>query len=280
MNVTIIKIGGSIITHKHSGRPTLATGAVRRLARELVDLHRSNRLGPCILLHGAGSFGHPLVFRHKLNGRRLSRETISPVTQTIQRVNRLTSLLVEELLRAGLPRGSSLRGLPVVPLQTTSMVTGRDSQWKFLGKKILARLLRSGTIPVMSGQLVISDDGQSTVMSADRLMMILAKIFKTTRLIFCTDVDGVYKIFPPRVGESHIKKLDRPALMRLIHAPNNPRHIRTNVSEVDVTGAMTGKLREILNIKNATVAIVNGWKAGRLRSAFGSKPQGTMIRLK
>lgn len=264
MALTIIKLGGSIITHKHSGQPVLRLDVVRRLARELASLRRSGRLGRCILLHGAGSFGHPTVFRHRLDGRRLSGRTVLPVSQTIRLVDSLTELMTEQLLFAG---------LPVVPLHTTSIVTDRDNRWRFHGRKVIQQILRSGAIPMLSGQLVISDDGRSVVLSADRLAVIMAKLFRPTRIIFCTDVDGVYDHFPPRAGELPVARLDRLGFSKFIRA----RTVRPR--STDVAGSMVGKLRAIMPLTHGTIAIINGFRTGRLSSAFDRQPQGTVIRM-
>jgi isopentenyl phosphate kinase len=147
MALIIIKLGGSLITRKHSSRPMLRLDIVRQLARELARLRRSGHLDRCVILHGAGSFGHPFVFRYQLNGRRLSARTISPVSQTIRSVDSLTTLMTAQLVRAG---------LPIVPLQTTSVVTGRNNRWQFSGQKILQQILRAGGIPLLSGQLAVN----------------------------------------------------------------------------------------------------------------------------
>lgn len=264
MALTIIKLGGSIVTHKQSGHPVLRLDVVRRLARELAKLRRSGKIDHCVLLHGAGSFGHPTVFRYRLNGRRLSRQTIGMVGKTIRLVDSLTTQITEQLLDAD---------IPVIPLHTTSLVTGRDHRWNFHGKKIIQHILRSGAVPLLGGQLVLADDGRSVVLSADRLAVIIARLFRTTRIIFCTDVDGVYNHFPPRAGERAIARFDRRQLTTFIHDQTiRPR-------STDVTGSMVGKLRAITSLTHGTITIINGLRAGRLSSAIDAQPQGTIIRM-
>lgn len=260
----IIKLGGSLITHKHSGRPVLRLDIVRKLAHELVRLRRSGHLGQCIILHGASSFGHPLVFSHRLNDRRLSHRAIPMVSQTIQSVNSLTMLITKQLLSAG---------LPVIALQTTSLVTGNENQWKFLGQKVLQQILLSGGIPLLSGQMVVSDNGRSVVLSADKLAIILAELLPTTRIIFCTDVDGVYAHFPPYANELPIEHIDRYELGKFIRSQTIQK------KSTDVTGAMIGKLQAIAALHHGTVIIVNGFRANRLVSACSSHPHGTVIEM-
>src|SRR3989475_11158888 len=57
----LVKLGGSVVTEKTHLR-TPRSAAIRRLARELASLG-----GPLLIVHGAGSSGHILASRHRLN---------------------------------------------------------------------------------------------------------------------------------------------------------------------------------------------------------------------
>ena len=52
--LTLLKIGGSLITHKESDEPSLDTEQLTRIAAEIKNgMHQD-----LILVHGAGSYGH------------------------------------------------------------------------------------------------------------------------------------------------------------------------------------------------------------------------------
>src|SRR5207237_1301346 len=57
----LVKLGGSVVTEKDKLR-TARRPAIRRLAGELAAVRQ-----PLLVVHGAGSFGHILASRHRLN---------------------------------------------------------------------------------------------------------------------------------------------------------------------------------------------------------------------
>ena len=58
-NMILLKIGGSVLTDKRR-ESTLREDNLRMVARQIADA-KSSRL---ILVHGAGSFGHPQVVKY------------------------------------------------------------------------------------------------------------------------------------------------------------------------------------------------------------------------
>src|SRR5438132_395502 len=57
----LVKLGGSVVTEKAHLR-TPRPAAIHRLARELASVRQ-----PLLVVHGAGSYGHILASRHRLN---------------------------------------------------------------------------------------------------------------------------------------------------------------------------------------------------------------------
>jgi isopentenyl phosphate kinase len=65
-NLTIIKIGGSVATFKEKIKPIFREKIVSQLAKEFSDYRDSHKKESFILVHGAGSFGHPLAKKYDL----------------------------------------------------------------------------------------------------------------------------------------------------------------------------------------------------------------------
>ena len=68
----ILKIGGSILTKKDSDYPAVDYDNLDRIASEIEEsLSEDNITGDLedglILVHGAGSFGHPPAEKYKIN---------------------------------------------------------------------------------------------------------------------------------------------------------------------------------------------------------------------
>src|SRR5258708_2350151 len=105
----ILKLGGSVITEKRSGKPVIRTSQVKRLAREVARSTHS----PLILLYGGGSFGHPLAHKYRLSGLALSKDALIGAGRTTSAMRRLGDALATIFLDVG---------VPLVPLQTSTLV--------------------------------------------------------------------------------------------------------------------------------------------------------------
>ena len=63
-NLTILKLGGSVITDKRAEDGVVKVNEIQRIAKEI-----SGFKGKLIIVHGAGSFGHPQAKKFALNER-------------------------------------------------------------------------------------------------------------------------------------------------------------------------------------------------------------------
>ena len=60
----ILKIGGSILTNKDSKTSEVDSSSLKRIASEIKD-SMDNSQKQLIIVHGAGSFGHPPAKKHR-----------------------------------------------------------------------------------------------------------------------------------------------------------------------------------------------------------------------
>src|SRR5436189_2282462 len=91
----LVKLGGSVVTEKDKLR-TARRPAIRRLAGELAAVRQ-----PLLVVHGAGSYGHILASRHRLNecgSTSAKRAAAARVQADVRELNRL---VVEAMNRAG-----------------------------------------------------------------------------------------------------------------------------------------------------------------------------------
>ncbi len=265
-NLIILKLGGSIITAKESGRPVLETRRIKHLAKEVAKWYfvaRAQRSTRLILLYGGGSFGHPLAHRYKLQNKVLSERNMVGAGRTILAMRELGNRLADIFLDAG---------IPVVPLQTSSFVREKQGHVLFEDYSIIETILARGGVPLLGGDVVIADDRQTAIASGDELATALAGHFHARKLLFVTNVNGVYKEFPPRRGERPLPIIRRKELRRLL-AP------RAAESAHDVTGAMMGKLHALLPLRHCEVKIFSALAPGSLAGALSGGSRGTSILL-
>lgn len=267
-DLIVLKLGGSVVTDKEGREAVVRVRLVKRLAREVAEVcfPRAGRGRPphLVILYGGGSFGHPLAHKYRLSGRKLSKETFAGAGRTISAMRKLGTRLADMFLDAG---------VPTVPLQTSSFVEQRREKIVIKDYSFIETILECGGVPLLGGDVVIADRRQTAIASADTLASALAKHFHSRKLLFATDVGGVYKRYPPQVGEKPLPVIHRETLrgMTLSRSSSSRAH--------DVTGAMAGKLRALLSLRNCEVIVFSGLIPGVLASVLRGESHGTRIRL-
>lgn len=261
MKVVIVKLGGSIITAKSSGRPVFRAANARRLARELAAYRRRHPQTRLVVLHGAGSFGHPLAHAYGLVGGRLTPRRVAGVAKTWAAMQRLGVLLARELRAAK---------LPVVEVTTHLAVRQRRGRVRLTARTLVRDLIADNDIGLLGGDVIISDEGSTEIVSADDLAVTFARFLKSRRIIFATDVDGVFR---DRRDRTPVRSLSRTGLVKFA------RRLVQSQSPTDVTGGMIGKLQKLAQLRGVTVSVINGQKPGLLQRALSGRQVGTTIRI-
>ncbi len=252
----IVKFGGSAITHK--SRPTAARlevihDAIQEIARY------SGRL---VLLHGGGSFAHPFVSKTALRNGFKQESQLTSVSEIELNLDQLTRIIGVGLL---------LRRIPFIPLAPMSFVTLRrgNVNRSFLDPIISA--LRLGSIPLIHGDIAFDEIRGCGIVSADRIASLLGEKIRISRVLFGSDVDGLYGENPKTSSTAHlIDKVDRSNYSKVLKG--------LKPSSGDVTGGMRGKALEALRLaKNGVESyIFNLTKSGNLQSLLeGSASVGT-----
>src|SRR2546427_1184650 len=215
----LVKLGGSVVTEKTHLR-TPGSGAIGRLARELASLGE-----PLLIVDGAGSYGHILASRHRLNEEGsppLRRLAVAGVQADVRE---LDGLVVRALNRAG------LAAVPIPPSAVLSLDDGRVSS---LDLTPFLEFSSMSFTPVTFGDVVRDLRRGFSICSGDLLMLELARAFRPERALFVADVDGLFTADPKthksaRVLEE-VKPSDRP-----------PVEFRA-ASRTDVTGRIEGEV--------------------------------------
>src|SRR5665648_487560 len=101
-NLVILKIGGSVLTHKDK-EEELAEDTIARIADEISryigkDTEKNKDQRRIILVHGAGSFGHPQAKATGLD-KKFSAKGVSQVHRA---VNRLNEHIISALIDVGI----------------------------------------------------------------------------------------------------------------------------------------------------------------------------------
>lgn len=254
--VQIVKFGGSVITTK-DGAPQVRRDVLDRLAGELAP-HADD----VVLVHGAGSLGHPIATAHDLSDG-VDHHDLEPLAKVHRQVRELNLAVLESIQAQAGP------GLALSPFGLLSCNDGAPGSWNLIP---VHRTLELGTIPVLYGDVVLDTKRGVTVLSGDRIAVELARFLDPERVVFALDEAGAYS-HPPQDDEAEL--LERPDLSQLADARDRAR----KAGPEDATGGMAGKLDCTLAIARhgIPVALVDGLKPGRVEGALDGDVEGTDV---
>jgi len=260
LSLEILKLGGSVVTFKKTPMaPNIK--AIRRLAEE-VSLAGSRKL---VIIHGGGSYGHPLAKEHDIVSGYSSPRQLVGFSKTHQAMINLNSIIIEAFLDSG---------VPVVSIAPSSFIVTDDRRIVNIDFNLIKRFIESDFIPVLYGDAVLDISRRFTILSGDQLSVRLAIELKVERLLFGVDVDGVYTANPNLAPDA--KLIEDLSLSQIKGMTQIGEALST-----DVTGGMIGKINEARDAVEADIKVqlINALKPGIIQSALKWNPvPGTWLR--
>jgi isopentenyl phosphate kinase len=244
----VVKLGGSLLTRKREVeriRPKI----LHRLAEELA----AGGAGPLVVLHGAGSFGHPGAARFGLaeppDPRRPPRERLRGGAIVATEVRRLHLAVLRELVSAGLSPWS-------IPLGTVAR--NRAGALASLDIAPFEGALAMGGVPVSFGDVVPDEPWGLSILSADTAAVELSARLGAGRVVFATDVPGLLE-GPPGGRRAVVPEVTEAVVAGL----------RASPGAVDVTGGIRAKLQAMLAVARAgaDAVLISGLTDGALSRA-------------
>jgi isopentenyl phosphate kinase len=248
--LVVVKLGGSVITRKREVE-RLRPKVLDRLARELAAPTDAPRL---IVLHGAGSFGHPGARRFGLarapeeEGAEAHRARGAAIVAS--EVRRLHHLVLRALVAAG----SSALSVPIA-----THARNRAGVLAEFDESPFVRTLAHGWVPVSFGDVVPDDAWGSSILSADTIATVLAERLRPTRVVFVSDVPGIWE------GPAGRKRRVAPEVTDTLLAALRPAS-----GAPDVTGGIRAKAEAMRAIARAgsDAGLISGLTDGALLRAI------------
>jgi isopentenyl phosphate kinase len=250
--LTLIKLGGSVVTFKE--KPLAANiDAIDGISRALTQLSV-----PLIIVHGGGSFGHYWSVKYDMHTKSANYD-IHGVSIVHESMIALNQIIVNSMMRAGLnPYGITPSALTAGHKPIVAKI------------KHIYSMAQSKVIPVTFGDIVHVEGTKYSILSGDALMTILARVLRPLRIIFATNVDGIYKDSVSRELVNEIQVSDNRKSIKFFKA-----------SGIDATGGMQRKVTEAFKIAShgMDVLMINGLVPERIiEAAEGTLKVGTVVK--
>lgn len=264
--VTVIKLGGALLTDKRQPF-TLRHAILNQVVNELKTCIESGFIGRLLLVHGAGSFGHPPVVQHQLH------KGFQSPTQLIHFTYAHNCVMQ---LRLAIAKVCHQASLAVVTIAPSSCMTADGFVARNQFYDAISGFLDLGMIPLLGGDLITDQQVGFCVHSGDIIAVDLALHYRASRLIFATAVDGIYDRDPiqfpqaKRIGQLSLQELVDGAAQLNVH------------QDLDASGAMAGKLDAVRQASDAMraglcVHVLSMMREGNLQALLNGKPVGTQL---
>lgn len=261
--LTLIKLGGSVITDKEKPR-TIRTQVLERLVKEIKEAGAKTSCA-YIVGHGQGSFAHEPASRYKTMDGFVSDESKYGMCVTHDSAMQLNRIVVAAFLAAGVPALS-------YPMSATLVTSHKKmTSWS---ANVLEEYLAKGLLPISGGDVMVDTEKGCTIWSTEQVLGCMAEYFLKSedylveRVVHVTEVSGVLDC----TGEvvAHLTAKNWPELQQAIGATKG----------FDVTGGMGHKIEESLELarQGVDVRIISGLQPGLLyETLLGKHVGGTKV---
>ena len=179
-DLILIKLGGSVITNK--SKPfTARVSIIKRLAKEIIGKYKSKKTD-LIIGHGGGSFPHVPASKYQTQKGIINKNSVWGFCETADAAIQINRIVVGEFLKLKIPAAS------FAPL---SFIYGREVIMDHIKKA-----LDIGITPIVYGDVIMNKKQGFEIYSGEKTLDILAtklsKFYKSIKIIYYTDTNGVY----------------------------------------------------------------------------------------
>ncbi len=268
--VIVLKIGGSVITQKHREGTFIRRTLLARIATEIQETLKKNPHIRPIIIHGAGAGGHQLAKKYRLTedlGNDPERWYGAFLTR---QANQLLNLEIFKIF--------SRANLRIVPIHTASIITQRQKRIASCSFESINQALTHNCIPLLYGELVFDETLGMSILSGDTSAFILAEKYQAERVLFASDIDGIFNKDPHKNKDA--KLIQVTTLKELLE---NKNVSLSGSHSVDVTGGLANKIAGLAKNKLPKslryVSVFNGLKTEAYESAFTKTNTGTTIKI-
>ncbi|PEN08689.1 hypothetical protein CRI93_02725 [Longimonas halophila] len=255
--VTFVKWGGSLITDK-TGRFSVRTDVLERLADELARYHAAPPNAPIVLGHGSGSFGHVAAREAGFDPGAPLPDPAPALSQIQKAVDTLHRHVVHALRNAGLPVFSWAPSSAFVTTRGTPERSSSDP---------VHHALSAGALPVTYGDVTLDTKHGLSICSTETVFRTLIDALQqqgppVARVLWCGNTDGVYDANGHTLPDLTAEQAR--TMIGDVHDPDG----------TDVTGGMALRLRTASALAEQGIdsLLLNGTVPNRFAAALRNDP--------
>jgi isopentenyl phosphate kinase len=261
MSITLVKLGGSLITDKKV-ESSFRREVMNRIAQEIAFVLEKQPDLQLVIGHGSGSFGHFAATRYKTIRGVQTREEWRGFAEVATVAAELNYLVSKSLYEAG---------VPVWRVQPSASAICADGVIQGMALEPLITAVQSGIVPLVYGDVAIDTVRGGTIISTETIFTYLVEHLPVKQVLLVGEVGGVYDS-----SGDVIERID----------PSNFEAMREFIggsAGTDVTGGMLTKVSDMFalaqKLEGLEIRIIDGTQPDLLRqSLLGEAQFGTLIR--
>jgi len=246
--IVLLKLGGSLLTDKD--KPfSIREDVVKSAIQQIIDANKQ-----LILIHGGGSFGHPLAKEYSISAGINSSipHQILGLTKTHQSMNNFNSYLINLFLE---------KNYPALSIQASSIFIKDSLKISTQSIDIIETALDLNILPILYGDIILDKQGSFSIISGDQIIFELCenlKKYKISKVIFVMETDGIY------INDEDPNQKKEKLATKLYLRDLENLNLADLGQKIDVTGGIQGKINSIKEIckYNIPVQLLNGLKEG------------------
>ena len=228
--IVVVKVGGAAVTDKASAEPRLDGDGFADAIKALCAAHTTTSL---VVVVGAGSFGHGMAKAVGFSSGASVPSSQSKLLAAVgvrQQVMALAGMVAAALAERGVP------AFHFTPLSLDG------------AKEPLLALLQARAVPLLHGDMIVDGSGGLRVLSGDVVAARLAEQLEAARLVFVSR-HALHTRDPALHGE------DAQLVREIRRSAGEYNVAAVGCENNDVSGAMRGKLQQVLAVRGVHVVI-------------------------
>ena len=244
--IILLKLGGSLLTDKN--KPFFIREEVTKSTiQQIIDANEK-----VILIHGGGSFGHPLAKKYSIS-KGLDNSIpnqIFGLTETHQAMIKFNSYLVNLFLE---------RNYPVLSIQPSSIFIKNAENVITKSIDIIETALDLNILPILYGDIIFDKQGSFSIISGDQIISELCENLQkycVSKVIFAIETDGIF------INDGDSKDKNVKLASKIFSSELDDLDLADLEKKIDVTGGIEGKIDFIKQICkfNVPIQLINGLK--------------------
>ncbi|KKN20587.1 hypothetical protein LCGC14_0934000 [marine sediment metagenome] len=255
--VFLLKLGGSLLTDKN--KPfSIREEVVKNAVQQIIEANEK-----LILIHGGGSFGHPLAKKYSIfEGLNPSiPNQILGLTETHQSMNKFNSYVINLFLESK---------YPTLSIQASSIFIKDSYSISTQSIEIIETALDLNILPILYGDIILDKRGSFSIISGDQIIFELCENLKRhpiSKVIFVMETDGIF------INDKESTKQSAKLAEKVYLNDLDCLDLADFEQKIDVTGGIVSKINIIKKICkfNIPVQLLNGLKERYIYKSLKNK---------